>query len=499
MYGVKSSGNQAERALREVAKLSTNEYPEVNEIIQNDVYVDDCLTGENSTNLAMQRADEIEIVLSRGGFSLKGFTFSKQKPQESISKDNESMNVAGLKWFPEVDEISLDVTELNFNKKYRGKKVLTKDGDKIPAKLTRRQCVSKVAEIYDLTGKITPITAMMKYDLHELVQRKLDWDDCIPDELRPIWQSNFEMIKEINNIRFNRAVIPNDAVSLDINSVNTADASKNLACSAIYVRFKKKSGNYSCQLVFSRSKLITSHMSQPRAELFAATLNAHTSHTVKRSLSKYHKDSVNLTDSQIVLHWLLNKDKQLKLWIRNRVIEINRFTDLESWFYVKSCDMIADIRTRRRSSLKDVNRDSIWINGYQWMTLESKLFPTLTIDEIKLNQQEIAAMRKENQGKILKVPETNHEEISTENYHSNCNISNRVPSEVEERYQYSNYIIDPNKHKFTTVCRILAFIQKFITNLKQSVKTSKNYQTNKEKIVIKTKSDISTDLSKQEL
>ena len=139
-------------------------------------------------------------------------------------------------------------------------------------------------------------------------------------------------------------------------------------------------------------------------------LNAHTSHIVKRSLSKYHKDSVNLTDSQIVLHWLHNKDKQLKLWIRNRVIEINRFTDLESWFYVKSCDMIADIGMRRRSSLKDVNRDSIWINGYQWMTLESKLFPTLTIDEIKLNQQEIAAMRKENQGKILKVPETNHED-----------------------------------------------------------------------------------------
>ena len=128
-----------------------------------------------------------------------------------------------------------------------------------------------------------------------------------------------------------------------------------------------------------------------------------------------------------------------------------------------------------------------------------KIVSNLTTDEIKLNQQEIAAMRKENQGKILKVPETNHEEISTEIYHSNCNISNRVPSEVEERYQYSNYIIDPNKHKFTTMCRILAFIQKFITNLNQSVKTSKSYQTNKGKIVIKTKSDISTDLSKQEL
>ena len=84
------------------------------------------------------------------------------------------MNVAGLKWFPELDEISLDVTELNFNKNCCGKKVLTKDGDKIPATLTRRQCVSKVAEIYDVTGKITTNTAMMKYDLHELAQRKLD-------------------------------------------------------------------------------------------------------------------------------------------------------------------------------------------------------------------------------------------------------------------------------------------------------------------------------------
>ena len=503
IYGVKSSGNQSEKALREVSKLSSNEYPEVNDIIQKDVYVDDCLTGEQSTNLAMQRADEIEIVLSRGGFSLKGFTFSKQKPLESVSKDQESINVAGMRWYPETDEISLDVTELNFNKKYRGKKASTKNADQIPKQLTRRQCVSKVAEVYDLTGKITPITAMMKHDLHELVQRQLDWDDCIPDELRPIWESHFEMIKEINNIRFNRAVIPDDAVSLDINTINTADASKKIACSAIYVRFKRKLGNYSCQLVFSRSKLIPANMSQPRAELFAATLNAHTSHIVKRSLSKYHRDSVNLTDSQIVLHWLHNKDKQLKLWIRNRVIEINRFTNLESWFYVKSCDMIADIGTRRRSSLKDVSRESEWINGYKWMTLEFKSFPALTIDEIKLNQEEVATMRKEFQGKIIIEQETSQDEVSTSNIHLLCNIK-RVPSEVEERYKYSNYVIDPNSHRFTTVIRILALVQRFITNLKHSITISKNNQAT-ETINSSAKnqnvsnSSISANISKEEL
>ena len=52
IYSVKSSGNQAERDLREVAKLLTNEYTEVNKIIQNDTYVDDCLTGENSKQIS---------------------------------------------------------------------------------------------------------------------------------------------------------------------------------------------------------------------------------------------------------------------------------------------------------------------------------------------------------------------------------------------------------------------------------------------------------------
>ena len=41
----------------------------------------------------------------------------------------------------------------------------------IPAILTRRHCVSKVVEIYDLAGKLTPLTAYLKIDLHELMKR----------------------------------------------------------------------------------------------------------------------------------------------------------------------------------------------------------------------------------------------------------------------------------------------------------------------------------------
>ena len=79
IYGIKSSGNQAERAIRETARLSKDTYPEVNEIIFKDIYVDDCISGEISKDFAHQRSDELEIVLNRGGFSLKGVTSTWQE------------------------------------------------------------------------------------------------------------------------------------------------------------------------------------------------------------------------------------------------------------------------------------------------------------------------------------------------------------------------------------------------------------------------------------
>ena len=92
--------------------------------------------------------------------------------------------------------LSLDISELNFAKKCRRKKP-SQQQNIIPANITRRHCVSKVSEIFDLNGKIKPITATMKLDLHTLVKTGLDWDDALPDELRPMWVSHSEMMEKI--------------------------------------------------------------------------------------------------------------------------------------------------------------------------------------------------------------------------------------------------------------------------------------------------------------
>ena len=336
----------------------------------------------------------MKLVLNRGGFTLKGLTLSGFDPPENLAnEDGSSINVAGMIWYSKDDKISLDTKELNFGRKQRGGKPLGKK--QFPNEFTRRQCVGKIAEVFDLLGKVTPITAGFKLDLRELVNRKLDWDDKIASELKALWVSNFEMIRDLGNIRYQRAVIPENALSLDIETIDAGDASQKLACVAIYARYKLRSGDYSCQLLFSRSKLVPDGMSQPRAELLAATLKATAGHVVKISLSPMLKEQIKLTDSQVTLHWINNEGGVLKQWVRNRVIEINRLTDKSLWRYIHSKNMVADIGTRKGAFLSDVDIKSIWINGVDWMKKDKSRFPVLTVQEVRLDPSKLSVVTNE--------------------------------------------------------------------------------------------------------
>ena len=76
----------------------------------------------------------------------------------------------------------------------------------------------------------------MKLDLQELVHCKLDWDDTIPDDLHPTLESNFKIMKDTGTLRFKHAIIPEDAVDLNINTLDFGDASQSMVCVCIYAR-----------------------------------------------------------------------------------------------------------------------------------------------------------------------------------------------------------------------------------------------------------------------
>ena len=471
IYGAISSGNQAERGLRQTAELQKEEFPRENEVVQEEIYVDDCCSGEETEIQREGTIKNLSKVLLKGGFKLKGFTRSGEDPPAHLTEDGVTVKVAGMIWHSKEDLLSLNIGELNFGNKKRGKKPTGTRGI-IPESFTKRDCVGKVGEVFDMLGKITPISAGWKLDLVELTKRKLDWDDEVPSDLKETWLQNFEDMKSLNNVRFRRAIVPPDALNLDIETIDFGDASTLLTCAAVYARFKLKDGGFSCQLVFSKSKVVPEDMSMPRSELTAAELNAKIGFIVQRSFGKYFKDCLKLTDGQICLNWIHNDKKRLKRFVRSRVIEINRLAPREKWFYVGTKDMIADLGTRKGVKISDVAADSLWMNGHAWMKLEQACFPIKSIEDIKLTPEQ----RKDHDQECLD-PDENHVlygfgqclyAVST------AYTTNVVPvEEVKKRYEFSNYIIDPNKFRLRKVVRVMALVLKFVRQLMQKLKDNK--------------------------
>ena len=152
--------------------------------------------------------------------------------------------------------------------------------------------------------------------------------------------------------------------------------------------------------------------------------------------------------------------------------------------------MIADIGTRPCRSIQDIDQNSVWINGYEWMTLEDSEFPTLTAENIRLSSTETADAKTE----IVFAPEFVHifedkrlcpiesakaiGEIAMK-AHESAHIISDVVSHMNtdaifQRYQFSNYLIDPNRHRFQKVIRILGMARMYTRIIQDRIQHRKN-------------------------
>ena len=364
-----------------------------------DTYVDDCATGAANDQDAEQLALDMNELLCKGGFTTKGYSFSRRPPPPALTKDGESISVLGYKWFTVDDVLSIAFGTLCFAKKYRGKKQVSADSHVIPEELNRSICLGKVHELFDPCGLTAPIMGCFKIDLRNLFDGELGWEDPISKEDHDTWVKNFHLLVSIGQIRYSRTVVPENAENLNVELLSAGDASAKMTCAGCYVRFKLKDGSYSCQLVLGKTKIVPDGMTLPRAELMASVLNVHITEVVRRSLQEMVADKVFVTDSEIALHWMNSETKQLKPWVRNRVIEANRFSMPENRFHIKSDMNTADIGTRKGVTLTDISPGSEWVSGKPWMKLpvtEMRQQKVLsTVEDIKYRKEQLEEIKKE--------------------------------------------------------------------------------------------------------
>ena len=174
---------------------------------------------------------------------------------------------------------------------------------------------------------------------------------------------------------------------------------------------------------------------------------------MKLALGDMHKRCWKLTDSQVTLHWINSSRSALKLWVRNRVVEINRLADARLWRYVESKDMCADLGTRKGAGSVDVQPDSEWICGRNWMRGSETNFQMKTVADLALDAAALQAFRKESI-----VFDACNVDVARHGNDPAGYFTHITSRNYTNRYAFSNYLIDPLKFRFRKVVRILGFV-----------------------------------------
>ena len=83
--------------------------------------------------------------------------------------------------------------------------------------------VIRRTSIFDLFGKLTPITAGMRVVVRNAVMETENWD-VVSSETRYEWVKNLWRLFRLQGIQFSRAQMPGDAVNREMRLICAVDA-----------------------------------------------------------------------------------------------------------------------------------------------------------------------------------------------------------------------------------------------------------------------------------
>ena len=404
---------------------------------------------------------------------------SGSPPPEIVSKDGVTIGVGGFGWFPEADIVELKVPKLHFGKTRRGRlpdNVQLFEGNEeeldafVPKNLTRRQATSKLASLWDLLGKLAPIMTGLKLDLRETFQKTDGWDDGMPPDLRQKWLKNFWLIEKMRGLKYQRAVMPPDAVNTQLRLLTGVDAAKSGLMMGCWGGFRKKDGTWSNKLILGRS-LLAKSVSIPKDELEAICAGSNMAWVVRSALQEWVESSIIFSDSTIALCWLTSEKLKLSLFHRNRVLQIRRGTNLEDVFHVRTEFNPADCGTRPdKVQLSDIGPESRWENGDQWMTQDVQEAVRLGVLKPASSLRVAKDIDDDNIDDFKKGLMFGDRDGVTEGFNAFIGVRDSRVNKLEARAQHSNYLVLPTKHSFPRLVRIHGYVISFVRKARRGRK-----------------------------
>lgn len=352
-------------------KQTEDRYLPAAQVIKEDFYIDDLMSGADTIQQAMVLAKEIGEMLEKGGFTLAKWASNSVEFMENIKPEKRSIHAQvninmdgtikalGLKWDLKQDE-------------FRYTQHLLQNHSSI----TKRTILSDIQKLFDPLGWISPSIVSAKMLIQKLWIQKLGWDDEVNPDIKEEWLNLREDYNNIHDIRINRWLETDRMCTLQIHGFS--DASMNAYAATVYLRVENLDGQICTKLIASRTRVApVKTISLPRLELCGALLLSRLLKQVGEAMRQPTSNMFAWTDSLIVIAWLSGEPNKWKPFVANRVVEITEVIPSERWLHVRSQENPADVASRGMM-LTELKTCDLWWRGPHWLT--EKEIPVTTTE-----------------------------------------------------------------------------------------------------------------------
>ena len=374
-FGLSASSFAANMSVKRNALDHKLEYPKAVDVGETSFYVDDCLTGAESVEEAMNLHQQLVTLFSKGGFLLRKWNSSDPKvldhvepelrdthPTHSIPIPNDYTTTLAIEWNANLDHFRLAATSLN------------------PAtNMTKQALVSDIAKMFDILGWFAPTIIKAKILLQRVWEARIDWDDLLPKSIFQEWinwRSELPLLtkKHIPRCYYPRSV---KVAKIELHGFSD-DASEDAYAAAVYIRVKDKHGTVHTSLVIAKTKVAPiKRLTIPRLELCGARLLSQLLQHAQKALNISTQNIFAWTDSTIVLSWLHGNPRRFKTFVGNRVSHILQSISPDRWNHVSSSENPADCASRGLFP-SELTEHQLWWNGPEWLRLPSDQWPSQT-------------------------------------------------------------------------------------------------------------------------
>ncbi|XP_029162266.1 uncharacterized protein LOC114933860 [Nylanderia fulva] len=362
-YGLASAPYLAIRVLHQLANDEVGRFPLGADVLRQDVYMDDVLTGAATLDAADDLLDQVAALCTAGGFPLRKWAANDDRLLVKIPLahrldvmtgarlPSESHSVLGLRWNPREDVLSLSVRPTS------------------TALPTKRSVLSQTARLFDPLGWLAPIIVRAKLLVQSAWIQQLDWDAPLTRDDAAEWTRLEEELPLLEEIRVPRW-FQGDAATNSQQLHGFCDASERAYAAVIYLR-----GVIDVTLVIAKTKVApVKRVSLPRLELCGATLLAKLAEHVRSSLGLEGSAMHLWTDSTVTLGWIRGHPARWTTFVANRVAEIHRENQDAKWRHVPGRDNPADCASRGVSP-KELLRHSLWWHGPTYLSGHPDTWP----------------------------------------------------------------------------------------------------------------------------